>query len=94
MAFVDEPSTEFQAVHRVFIQQFPITDCNGFITDELKVKIATCTHDEIVLALSADERKYADQILLVCTKIMETPPAWLPDLPLKVEGGVSERYEK
>lgn len=29
-----------------------------------------------------------------CRYEMERPPAWLPDLPLKVEGGVSERYEK
>ncbi len=55
-------------------------------------KIAICTHDEIVVAIGADE--IPEYAFLDCKDEMEEPPAWLPDLPLKVEGGVSERYEK
>ncbi len=58
----------------------------------LGYKIATTTHDEIVVVV--DDSREADEALEVCMAEMERPPAWLPDLPLKVEGGVSERYEK
>jgi DNA polymerase I-like protein with 3'-5' exonuclease and polymerase domains len=60
------------------------------ITD-LGYKIATTTHDEVVVVTRQDEAEVAFE---ACKAEMERPPAWLPDLPLKVEGGISERYEK
>lgn len=57
-------------------------------------KIATCTHDEVVIALEPVDAPHAEIHYETCKAEMECPPVWLPDLPLKVEGGVSERYEK
>ncbi len=57
----------------------------------LGYKIATTTHDEIVVVVDGDEAPTAFER---CKTEMEKSPAWLPELPLKVEGGVSERYEK
>jgi DNA polymerase len=75
-----------QALARVVLSQAMLR-----IAD-LGYKIATCTHDEIVVVVSKDENPEDDYF--TCKAEMETPPAWLPGLPLKVEGGVSERYEK
>lgn len=74
-----------QALARVVLSQAMLR-----IAD-LGYKIATCTHDEVVVVADQYEAPY---IFGTCKTIMETPPAWLPELPLKVEGGVSERYEK
>ncbi len=58
----------------------------------LGYKIATTTHDEVVIAVPMANGPW--EVYEECKQIMETPPAWLPDLPLNVKGGVSERYEK
>jgi hypothetical protein len=55
-------------------------------------KIATCTHDDIVVVVPMNgdrQAAYAD-----CLAEMERTPAWLPELPVKAEGGISERYAK
>lgn len=54
-------------------------------------KIATCTHDEIVVVVPSDRAQAAFD---ACKAEMERTVAWLPDLPVKAEGGISERYEK
>lgn len=50
------------------------------------------THDEVLFVVKADGSEYAEYEKLKAE--MERPPSWLPELPLKVEGGVSERYDK
>lgn len=78
-----------QALARVVLSQAMIR-----IAD-MGYKIATCTHDEVVIVLQGDSQmKRAQEHFDWCKAEMERPPAWLPDLPLKVEGGISERYEK
>lgn len=54
--------------------------------------LAWSTHDDMVIIVESDgkEEYHAD----VIHREIEKSPAWLPELPLKVEGGVSERYEK
>jgi hypothetical protein len=59
---------------------------------DLGYKIATCTHDEVVVIV--DEVHLAEKHFDVCKGLMEQAPAWLPELPVKAEGGISERYEK
>lgn len=58
----------------------------------LGYRIVWCTHDDMVIIVDSDgnEEHHAD----VIHREIEQSPAWLPELPLKVEGGVSERYEK
>lgn len=74
-----------QALARVVLSQAMIAiAARGY-------KIATTTHDEIVVVTRQSE---AESALAICKSEMERPPAWLPELPLRVEGGISERYEK
>ncbi len=40
-----------------------------------------------------DEDK-AEQCLAEVTEIMSTPPSWIPDIPLGVEGKILRVYEK
>ena len=75
-----------QALARVVLSQAMLR------IEALGYKIATTTHDEIVVVI--DEAHLGQKHFDVCKGLMEQAPAWLPDLPLKVEGGVSERYEK
>ncbi len=79
-----------QALARVVLSQAMLR-----IAD-LGYKIATCTHDEIVVVFNDGRGTEGNAVNVYdeCKAEMERPPAWLPDLPLKVEGGVSERYEK
>jgi hypothetical protein len=57
-----------------------------------ETKIALCTHDEIVTVLPDDGE--AEDKLEKIKEIMCTPPAWMPDIPLAVEGHLSEIYNK
>lgn len=57
-------------------------------------KIATCTHDEVLIVLPKESVDGAERHFELCKEAMERPPAWLPELPVKAEGGISERYEK
>lgn len=56
-----------------------------------KVRIATTTHDELVLVAP---RSRAKSDLKVVQKVMTTPPEWASDLPLAVDVHISERYDK
>ena len=53
--------------------------------------VMTMTHDEIVV-LCPDEK--VDACLDDMLRIMRTPPAWAPDLPLDAEGGYAQDYSK
>jgi DNA polymerase len=57
----------------------------------LGYKIATTTHDEVVIAVDGAEAPTAFER---CKTEMERAPLWLPELPVKAEGGVSLRYDK
>ena len=48
-------------------------------------------HDEVILEVDEDK---ADECFAKAVEIMSTPPAWLPKIPLAVEGHILERYEK
>ncbi len=50
-------------------------------------KIVMTVHDEVVI-----EGKPEDMGEIV--SILETPPTWLPDIPLKVDAKICNRYEK
>jgi hypothetical protein len=54
-------------------------------------KIATMTHDEIV---SVVPERLAKKCLDANLKIMQTPPAWAPDMPIwaAAEGGWAVNY--
>jgi DNA polymerase len=78
-----------QALARVVLSQAMLR------IEALGYKIATTTHDEIVVVLHEDDIENGSDVhLRTCMAEMEQAPAWLPDLPLKVEGGVSLRYDK
>ncbi len=60
---------------------------------DLGYRIVHCTHDEVIIVVDKDvENAQSDYQILKAE--MEKSPAWLPNLPLKIEGGVSWRYEK
>jgi DNA polymerase len=48
-------------------------------------------HDEVIVEVE-DER--AEQALEDVTRILSTPPEWIPDIPLEAEGKILQRYEK
>lgn len=48
-------------------------------------------HDEVVLEAPV---KHADQVLADTLGMMETPPSWAPDLPVRGAGEIMERYGK
>jgi DNA polymerase III epsilon subunit-like protein len=56
-----------------------------------RYRIVMMTHDEIVFLAPAKE---ADEALAFGLKIMKTPPAWAPDLPVSAEGAHDVRYGK
>ena len=59
--------------------------------DDQGILIVTMSHDEIVThtRLSQAEKVYQKML-----KIMSTPPAWGPDIPLAAEGGWDVNYSK
>lgn len=61
------------------------------VAEEKGYHTALHVHDELV-AVVPDAK--ADQALKDIIKIMSTPPAWAPDIPLAAEGHVSKRYGK
>ncbi len=53
--------------------------------------VVTMSHDEVVWLAPEDE---AEEAFKFGKKIMSTPPAWAPDLPLNVSGGYDKCYSK
>jgi DNA polymerase family A len=54
-------------------------------------RVVMTTHDETVSCVKKAQAELAYRRQL---KIMMTPPAWAPDLPLNAEGGYAENYSK
>ena len=54
-------------------------------------KIICHVHDEVVIEVKEDD---AERVLGDVLKTMQTPPTWLPDIPLDAEGKILKRYEK
>jgi DNA polymerase I-like protein with 3'-5' exonuclease and polymerase domains len=59
--------------------------------EEQDLNVILHVHDEVILEVDADK---ADECFTKAVEIMSTPPAWLPKIPLAVEGHILERYEK
>jgi DNA polymerase len=54
-------------------------------------KAISCTHDEGVFLVPVDQAEAAKAYL---HKLLTTPPAWCPDIPLEAEVGYDVRYTK
>jgi DNA polymerase len=52
-------------------------------------KIASSTHDEIVMVVPRDKAEYA---MARMADVMDRSPGWAPDLPLASEGGFHKSY--
>lgn len=64
------------------------------ITDQMllirqRYKIVLQVHDEIVCMVPEDEVEEAKEFIV---RVMSTPPAWAPDLPVACEAGVGDNY--
>jgi len=55
------------------------------------VRTVLTTHDELVHVVHKRRAKAAQRAIV---DIMETPPMWAKDLPLRVDSHISERYDK
>ena len=55
------------------------------------IKIIFHVHDEVIV--ECDEAD-AEDTLETLTKIMSTPPEWIPDIPLDAEGDIVDKYTK
>ena len=75
-----------QALAGVIIREEMVEVDNLYAKTKLKkgeiAKIATMTHDEIV---SVIPERLGQKLLDANLKIMKTPPAWAPDLPINAE---------
>jgi DNA polymerase bacteriophage-type len=74
-----------QALARVVLSQAMLR------ISALGYRIVLCTHDDIVVCVESGK---ADEAFAACKAEMERTPAWLPELPVSAEGGISERYDK
>ena len=55
------------------------------------LKIILHVHDEVVIEVKKED---AEETLAKVIATMQTPPTWIPDIPLDAEGKILERYEK
>lgn len=55
------------------------------------VGVVLTVHDEIGLVVDEDD---AEECLAFCLDVMSQPPAWWPQLPVKAEGGIGQRYSE
>jgi len=53
--------------------------------------VVLTVHDEIVILVDEDD---ADDCLKFCLDVMSQPPKWWPQLPVKAEGGIGQRYSE
>lgn len=75
-----------QAIARVHVFQVALK----FRAAGLKIWLRA--HDELAMVVADDAN--AQLWLDWCIEQMRTPPAWMPNVPLDAEGGLSHRYEK
>lgn len=59
--------------------------------EEAGHEIILHVHDEVVIECAEAD---AEKVLAECLKIMSTPPAWIPDIPLSAEGQILDFYCK
>lgn len=59
--------------------------------DESGLDIVLHVHDEVVIECGIDE---AQNVADTALKILRTPPAWIPDIPLDAEATISQVYTK
>ena len=64
---------------------------SAMVETNSRFPIVTTTHDETV-SLAREED--ADGALEYITKVMTTPPIWLPGIPLDADGGYARNYSK
>ena len=66
--------------------------CDSMLRMEKEgIKIICHVHDEVVIECDeADSEETLDKVI----SIMNTPPSWIPDIPLDSEGQILERYDK
>jgi hypothetical protein len=76
-----------QGLARVVIAEHAVK----ILDDSKQAQLVLTAHDEIVLCVPD---RSAKKVLRGVEKIMTTPPAWAPDLPLGVEAHISKRYDK
>lgn len=55
------------------------------------IPVVWSVHDELVCEVPADQ---AEDALKELTRIMSTPPDWIPNIPLAAEGGIFDHYTK
>ncbi len=72
-----------------FLSRLVMTDALALISRRYKCAL-TC-YDEIALCVRAEEAVEARDYAM---EIMQTPPWWLPDLPVKAEAGIDTVYSK
>jgi DNA polymerase len=59
--------------------------------EEAGFKIILHVHDEVVIECADED---AEATLAAVTKLMQTPPPWIPDIPLDAEGKIMKAYTK
>tara|TARA_B100000131_G_scaffold108404_1_gene105286 strand:- start:15249 stop:17012 length:1764 start_codon:yes stop_codon:yes gene_type:complete len=59
--------------------------------ESLGLKIIFHVHDELIIECKEGD---AEETLRSVIESMSTPPDWIPDIPLKAEGKILDRYEK
>jgi len=75
-----------QALARIVIAEQIYT-----VDQKAKIRVVSSTHDEIIAICKTE---YASGVYAYINKVMSTPPAWAPDLPLAAEGGWAKNYSK
>jgi DNA polymerase len=60
--------------------------------EEAGLPVAFTVHDEVILEIDDDGSK--EEAAREAVRILTTPPAWCPDLPLAVEGNFADSYTK
>lgn len=90
-------NNEFVRIHSgVLIENLAQRIARDIIAEQLlkineRYRVVLCVHDEIVALAPKGE---ADTCLKFMLETMAIPPVWMPDLPLKAEGGYAKNYSK
>lgn len=80
-----------QALARVNICDDMLMIEEFIYANQLDAAIALQVHDEVIMTCREDQ---AEGLYKNVLRIMATPPAWAPDIPLKAEGGIAKEYSK
>lgn len=80
-----------QALARVNICDDMLAIEDWIAANDIDGAIALQVHDEVIMTCREDQ---AEGLYKNVLRIMATPPAWAPDIPLKAEGGIAKEYSK